>query len=169
MFHFSCFCRFFYGLFFALSEFFSWLLILKQLAIPPGWPLEVDRVACCSWPFSLTFPLCTGHFTYLDVKQRLPTSVYCSLSPPRQVALSSVKWNVLQSNSTYQMRTFYFFLILFFIVLLFCTGDTLWHLQKCLQCILVKFTTSIILLYPLSPFLRIVLTGLSFSFSYMST
>jgi hypothetical protein len=36
---------------------------------------------------------------------------------------------------------------------------TLWHLQKCLHCILVKFTPTIILLYPPSNFLRIVSTG----------
>jgi hypothetical protein len=34
-----------------------------------------------------------------------------------------------------------------------CMGGTLWHIQKCLQCILVKFIPSIILLYTLSPFL----------------
>jgi hypothetical protein len=32
-----------------------------------------------------------------------------------------------------------------------CTGRTLRHLQKCLWCVLVNFTSSIILLYYLSP------------------
>jgi hypothetical protein len=44
-----------------------------------------------------------------------------------------------------------------------CSGGTLWHLQKCLQYILVRFAPSIILLYSLSPILRIVSTGSHFS------
>jgi hypothetical protein len=45
----------------------------------------------------------------------------------------------------------------------------IWHLQKCLQYISIKFTPSIILLYLLSPILRVVSTGLIFPFSCMST
>jgi hypothetical protein len=45
-----------------------------------------------------------------------------------------------------------------------CTGGMLWHLQKSLQFILIKFIPSIILLYPLSPILRILSTGLLFHF-----
>jgi hypothetical protein len=44
---------------------------------------------------------------------------------------------------------FYFILYYHIIVIL---GVQLWHLQKCLQYILVKLTPSIILLYPLSLF-----------------
>jgi hypothetical protein len=44
----------------------------------------------------------------------------------------------------------------------YCTGRTLWHLQKCIQYILFKFTPSIILLY--LPILRIPSTGLIFHF-----
>jgi hypothetical protein len=47
-----------------------------------------------------------------------------------------------------------------------CTGGTLWHLQKCPQYILTKFTPSIFLLY--SALLKTVSTGLV-PFSYMNT
>jgi hypothetical protein len=42
----------------------------------------------------------------------------------------------------------------YFLLAYYCyTEDTLWHLQRCLQYILVRFTPSIILLYTLSPHL----------------
>jgi hypothetical protein len=44
-----------------------------------------------------------------------------------------------------------------------------YHLKKCLQYISVKFTPSIILLYPPSSILRMLSTGLIFPFAYMST
>jgi hypothetical protein len=61
------------------------------------------------------------------------------------------------------------FHILFSVAYYCCTESTLWHIQKCLQYVLVRFTPSIILLYLLSSLLRIVSTGLVFLFSYMST
>jgi hypothetical protein len=49
-----------------------------------------------------------------------------------------------------------------------CTGGTLQHFQKYLEYILVRFTLSIILLYPSSPLLSRASTGLIVPFSYMS-
>jgi hypothetical protein len=54
-----------------------------------------------------------------------------------------------------------------FKIILFLYWGTLWHLQKCLQYILVKFTLSSFL-FPL-PLHRIVSAGLIFPFAYMST
>jgi hypothetical protein len=42
----------------------------------------------------------------------------------------------------------FYFILIFLLSYYCCTGDTLWHLQKFLQYIIVKFTPSIILLYP---------------------
>jgi hypothetical protein len=42
--------------------------------------------------------------------------------------------------------------------------DKFWDFQKCLQYILVKFTPSLILLYPSSSILRMVATDLLFHF-----
>jgi hypothetical protein len=49
-----------------------------------------------------------------------------------------------------------------FLLPYYCFSVILWHLQKCLQYILVKFTPSIVLHYLPFPILRIVSTGLIF-------
>jgi hypothetical protein len=51
-------------------------------------------------------------------------------------------------NFFYNLNEFHYFFYQFLLLYCCCTGDTLWHLEKCLQYILVKFTPSIILLYP---------------------
>jgi hypothetical protein len=61
------------------------------------------------------------------------------------------------------------FIFLFnFLLSYYCfTGSSFWHLQKCLQYILAKFTHSIILLdHPPSSVLRIVSADLIFLFSF---
>jgi hypothetical protein len=60
----------------------------------------------------------------------------------------SSKANLLAAHSIFVYQCVYYSPSLFKILFLSycCSGDTLWHLQKCLQYILVKFTPSIMLL-----------------------
>jgi hypothetical protein len=59
---------------------------------------------------------------------------------------------------TQMVRKCVFILLFFFYLLAYYswTGSTLWHSQKCLLYILVRFITSIFPLFPPSPLVRIV-------------
>jgi hypothetical protein len=81
----------------------------------------------------------------------------------------SLGWCLFSVRFHRSMEVNYLFFLLFIIVL----GEgALWHLQKFLQCIkyvILQFTASIILLYPLLPIPGRVSIGLIFPFSRMST
>jgi hypothetical protein len=66
--------------------------------------------------------------------------------------------------ATFEIPPFFFFSFSLFLLYYCCTWGTLWHLQKCLQYILVKFTPSIISCFPPLP-VRIVSIDLIFPFT----